>query len=139
MSAIRVRRIIVAALVAAGSGSAQLAACGVGRTPSSSVALQRATGDFDETLPELGIQLPILPDGAGRSIADRACLSCHSGDMLQQQRLTEKQWTATVSKMIAWGAAVGEEEKAQVIAYLVQHFGPDNDRFRPVVTRPAGR
>lgn len=138
MSAIKVRETIFAALVAAGIGAALVVACSVGRTPSPRVAALRAT-DFDATLPELGTRLPILPEGAGRAVTDRACLRCHSGDMLQQQRLTEKQWAATVTKMIGWGAALGDEEKAQVIAYLVQHFGPDNDRFRPVVTRPVGR
>lgn len=138
MSAIKRRAFIFAVLVAACTGAALLAACSVGRTPSRREAAPHAT-DFDPTLPELGIQLPILPEGAGRAVVDRACLSCHSGDMLQQQRLTEKQWTATVTKMIGWGAALGDEEKAQVITYLAQHFGPDNDRFRPVVTRPVGR
>ena len=26
-----------------------------------------------------------------------------------------------------------------LVAYLVKHFGPDNDRFQPVVTKPLGR
>jgi hypothetical protein len=59
--------------------------------------------------------------------------------MVRQQRLTEKQWTAEVTKMMRWGAAVPEDRKDALVAYLVEHFGPDNDRFHPVVTRPVGR
>ncbi len=72
-----------------------------------------------------------------KAVADQACLRCHSADMVRQQRLTEKQWTAEVTKMAGWGAAVPEDQKAALIAYLVEHFGPDNDRFQPVVARPG--
>jgi len=72
-------------------------------------------------------------------MADKACLRCHSADILRQQRLSERQWTANVTKMIGWGAEVPEDRKAELVAYLVRNFGPDNDRFRPVVTRPLGR
>jgi mono/diheme cytochrome c family protein len=89
-------------------------------------------------LPQLGTVLRPLPDGSGKSIADGACVACHSADIIRQQRLTEKQWQATVTKMTGWGAPVDEKEKDALIAYLVQNFGPDNDRFQPVVARPAG-
>jgi hypothetical protein len=53
--------------------------------------------------------------------------------------LSEKQWTAEVNKMIGWGAAVPEYRKDALVAYLFEHFGPENDRFRPVAARPVGR
>ncbi len=74
-----------------------------------------------------------------KAVADQACLHCHSADIVRQQRLNEKQWTAEVNKMIGWGAAVPEEKKEALVAYLLEHFGPDNDRFRPVVAQPVGR
>ena len=58
---------------------------------------------------------------------------------IAQQRLTEKQWSANLTKMIGWGAEVPESKKETLLAYLVKNFGPDNDRFEPVITRPAGR
>lgn len=94
---------------------------------------------FDVKLPVLGTRLAEFPPGEGKSLADQACLTCHSTDLVRQQRLTEKQWTATVTKMAGWGADVPESRKETLIAYLVKNFGPDNDRFEPVVTRPAGR
>src|SRR5713101_6834732 len=93
----------------------------------------------EDKWPSLGMQLSSLPRGPGKAIADKACLRCHSADILRQQRLSEKQWTASVTKMIGWGAEVPEDKKVELVAYLARNFGPDNDRFRPVVTRPLGR
>ncbi len=90
----------------------------------------------EQPLPELGTELGQLPPGPMKAVADQACLHCHSADMVRQQRLTEKQWTAEVNKMIGWGAAVPEDQKDALIAYLLEHFGPDNDRFQPVAASP---
>jgi cytochrome c5 len=95
--------------------------------------------NFDVKLPVLGTKLAEFPPGEGKSVADSACLVCHSTDLVRQQRLTEKQWTANLTKMIGWGAEVPESRKETLIAYLVKNFGPDNDRFEPVITRPVGR
>lgn len=43
------------------------------------------------TRPQLGQQITPLPEGAGKSIAEGACLTCHSSDLLRQQRLTRQQ------------------------------------------------
>jgi mono/diheme cytochrome c family protein len=94
---------------------------------------------FDKNLPVLSTRLAPFPPGEGKAIADQACLNCHSADMVRQQRLTEKQWTASVTKMVGWGAQVPESKRDALIAYLVKNFGPDNDRFEPVITRPVGR
>ena len=95
--------------------------------------------NFDPKLPILGTRLAEFPPGDGKAIADSACIACHSADMVRQQRLDEKQWTASVAEMIGWGAEVPENRRAALIDYLVKNFGPDNDRFQPVITRPVGR
>lgn len=46
------------------------------------------------------------------------CLICHGEDMTTRHRLTAKQWSAEVDKMIGWGAPVPAEKKAGLIAYL---------------------
>lgn len=91
--------------------------------------------------PLLGSTIAPLPDGQGKEIADQACLKCHSTDIVRQQKLTEKQWTASVTKMIGWGAEVPESRKDELVRYLVANFGPGNAAFRPVVVQPnrAGR
>ena len=55
-----------------------------------------------------------------------------------QQRLTEKQWMASVEKMMRWGAVVADADKAKMIQYLSKNFGPQN-KFTPTKVRPAGR
>ena len=105
----------------------------------SSKSVKPAPVTFDVRLPVLGTKLAEFPPGEGKSVADAACLACHSTDLVRQQRLTEKQWSANLTKMIGWGAEVPESKKETLLAYLVKNFGPDNDRFEPVITRPAGR
>ncbi len=88
-------------------------------------------------LPMLGTRFHSLPEGSGKAQTEGACLPCHSADMLVQQRLTEKQWTVTVEKMMRWGAKVQEKEKPAVIAYLARNFGTANT-FKPIKTKPVG-
>jgi hypothetical protein len=87
-------------------------------------------------LPLLGTTFKPLPPGPAKAKVEASCYPCHSADILVQQRLTEKQWTATVEKMIRWGAEVKESDKAAMIAYLAKNFGPQN-RFTPTKTRPV--
>ena len=86
-------------------------------------------------LPALGSTLTPLPEGSGKAVADQACLICHSGDILRQQRLTEKQWGAVITKMIGWGAELSDEDKATLLPYLTEQFGAEN-RFEPIAVRP---
>ena len=102
-------------------------------------AQEKPAESSSAALPQLGTVLRPLPDGPGKELADGSCVACHSADIIRQQRLTEKQWQATVTKMVGWGAPVDEKEKDALIAYLVKNFGPDNDRFEPVTTGPSGR
>jgi hypothetical protein len=88
-------------------------------------------------LPTPGTQFHELPKGPGREEVESACYACHSADLLVQQRLTEKQWTATVEKMMRWGAVVEESKKSVVIQYLSRNFGPTS-KFTPIVVKSAG-
>lgn len=81
-------------------------------------------------LPLIGTKFGVLPEGKGKTVVESRCFACHSSDMLLQQRLTEKQWTAEVEKMTRWGAAVTNDEKPVLIAYLAKHFGVDNKGFK---------
>jgi hypothetical protein len=89
-----------------------------------------------QTLPQVGTKFKELPKGKGRTQVEAACLPCHSADILVQQRLTEKQWTATVEKMMRWGAVVRDQDKQTMVVYLAKNFGPDN-RFTPTKVRPV--
>lgn len=89
-------------------------------------------------LPELGTTFKPLPTGEEKAGVEAACLPCHSADMLVQQRLTDKQWTATVDKMTRWGAVVADTDKAKMVVYLAKNFRPEN-KFTPIRVRPASR
>jgi len=86
-------------------------------------------------LPLIGTKYGVLPEGKGKSVVESRCYACHSSDMLMQQRLTPKQWTAEVEKMTRWGAAVTDAEKPVIIDYLAKHFGVDNKNFKPAKVR----
>jgi hypothetical protein len=86
-------------------------------------------------LPMPGTQFKALPNGPGKAEVEAACYACHSADLLVQQRLTEKQWVASVDKMIRWGAVVPDAQKDVLVKYLSRHFGPSN-RFVPTRTAP---
>jgi hypothetical protein len=101
------------------------------------LAAASTTKKYDPSLPILGTKFHSLPAGTGRQLVEASCLPCHSPDILVQQRLTEKQWTAEVDKMIRWGAVMKEPDKPAVIAYLSKNFGVTNT-FTPAKTRPVG-
>lgn len=101
------------------------------------LAAASTTKKYDPSLPILGTKFHSLPAGNGRQLVETSCLPCHSPDILVQQRLTEKQWTATVDKMIRWGAVMKDTDKPAVVTYLSKNFGVTNT-FTPLKTRPVG-
>lgn len=60
-----------------------------------------------------------------RQVVMTRCTTCHTADLIVQQRLDRNRWNAAVSKMVHWGAQLSEQEQAQVVAYLSTRYGPD--------------
>ena len=58
----------------------------------------------------------------GRRAFVENCLICHVEEMTSRQRLTAKQWTAEVDKMIGWGAPVPADQKARLVDYLIGSY-----------------
>lgn len=71
------------------------------------------------------VTAPVATSIDARDVAKNACLSCHSMEMLEQQRLTEAQWTKVVTKMQGWGANLEPTDAPRLIAWLSASFGPD--------------
>ena len=67
----------------------------------------------------------VLSSDEGRALVKNACLSCHSDEMLAQQRLTPAQWSKEVTKMAGWGANLEPSEVAPLAAWLASAYGPD--------------
>ncbi len=68
------------------------------------------------------------PPGVGKSIADRACVTCHSPTLITQQAKDSTAWEKTLGQMVKWGVALTPAERDTLRGYLVAKFGP---RVRP--------
>jgi len=67
---------------------------------------------------------PMLTDGAGRELVERACGQCHSLETVLRSRLSRKQWEARIDEMIAKGAKLSDEDIDLIADYLAAHYGP---------------
>lgn len=78
--------------------------------------------------PEAG-EIAALPEGAGRSILERECLSCHELDALElfSGFYTRELWRALVITMRDNGAVVDDEDVEVLATYLARHFGTGTD------------
>ena len=59
-----------------------------------------------------------LPLGDMQGKARTACLECHDGRIILQQRLSKATWTKEVDKMTKWGAVVDPADRDALIEYL---------------------
>jgi competence protein ComEA len=64
-----------------------------------------------------------LPDGPGKEIVGRMCLSCHDSGNFRKQRFEAEEWSESVADMIERGAKGTGEEIDAVVAYLAKNFG----------------
>ncbi len=72
-----------------------------------------------------------LSDREGERLVENACLSCHSAEMIAQQRLTPAQWSRVVPKMVDWGALLEPAEIAPLIGWLSTKYGVAARPFAP--------
>jgi mono/diheme cytochrome c family protein len=73
----------------------------------------------------------------GRRAFLENCRICHGEEMTTRQRLTTKQWTAEVEKMVNWGAPVPVDQKSNLLNYLATTFS-DKAPPPPVVAVGIG-
>ena len=64
-----------------------------------------------------------LPDGPGKEIVARMCLSCHDSGNFRKKRSDGEEWSESVADMIERGAKGTGEEIDAVVAYLAKNFG----------------
>lgn len=80
---------------------------------------------------------PRVADVDGRALVQGACLSCHTEQMLAQQRLTKAQWQKTVTKMVGWGANLEPSEVGPLVDYLSAAYGADAGGYVPETVTAA--
>ena len=140
MSARRLLGALLACVALAGAGlAARAAAPGAGaasaivgpKLAAVQQAIEPQPGGAGDAVPMKLAYRNTLPDSAGRGIAERWCLMCHSAMLITQQAKDSTAWEKTLGQMEKWGVTVTPEERDSLRLYLVQNFGP-----RPV---PAAR
>lgn len=69
-----------------------------------------------------------LPPGPGRETVYGLCSACHSLMIVKQQGLSRDAWDETLVWMVEEQGMppLDPPERAQVLDYLAQHFGPDS-------------
>lgn len=67
---------------------------------------------------------PAISAEDGAALVVDNCLSCHGADVIEQQRLTEAQWDATIEKMRGWGSPLEAEDAPRLRAHLSARRGP---------------
>lgn len=69
-----------------------------------------------------------LKPGDGREKVEEFCNICHSVDYITMQpKLSNAQWTVTVTKMIkVFGAPVSEKDAEIIVNYLTTSYGTGN-------------
>jgi cytochrome c5 len=65
-----------------------------------------------------------LPEGAGRDLVVKRCVTCHESDLIAQQKLSRVGWGRSLDKMIRWGAVVETSEREPMLDYLAARFAP---------------
>jgi DNA uptake protein ComE-like DNA-binding protein len=73
-------------------------------------------------LPLIAAAQDELPAGKGKETVERMCSACHGVEYVTGQRLTRSGWESMVDQMMGRGATGTDEEVAEVIAYLTEHF-----------------
>ncbi len=69
-----------------------------------------------------------LPDGPGREVVQKNCLSCHNARTATSRRGTEDDWAAIVSQMIGRGANISDDDADTIVQYMAAHFGPEDSK-----------
>ncbi len=120
-------------LRAAGGDRTQAAPGGGGEMPAARAATEHLP--YDE----------LYPPGPGRDIAERTCMPCHGGNFLSSRPTRRAAWEAAIDKMfgralpnrpsLSYGDGIisyrdtqrrfSVADRETLLAYLVEHFGPD--------------
>jgi mono/diheme cytochrome c family protein len=67
-----------------------------------------------------------LPDGPGKEIVLKKCVSCHSIQIVTAKHATADDWAQVVSKMVGRGAVISDDDADVIVDYLAAHFGPSS-------------
>jgi mono/diheme cytochrome c family protein len=67
---------------------------------------------------------PSLPEGKGKELVTRSCVSCHDLSAAVSSRADAAGWKEIVTRMVGNGAQIAPADASLIVAYLAEHFGP---------------
>jgi competence protein ComEA len=68
---------------------------------------------------------PELPAGPGKDITVATCTKCHSITNVTGQHKDRDGWTATITKMVGYGATGTDDDFGLILDYVTKNFGLD--------------
>ncbi len=69
---------------------------------------------------------PEMPNGPGKAITLQTCTKCHSITNITGQHMDKDGWTATITKMVGYGATGTDDEFEQILNYVSKYYGLDS-------------
>jgi competence protein ComEA len=80
----------------------------------------------------------ILPDGPGKELVQKKCLTCHNARIVSSKRGDEDGWAEIVSQMIGRGAILSDDDAESIVEYMAAHFGPSVPKSDEAAPPPQG-
>jgi competence protein ComEA len=68
---------------------------------------------------------PELPAGPGKDVTWNTCTKCHSITNITGQHKDRDGWTATITKMVGYGATGTDDDFGLILDYVTKNFGLD--------------
>ena len=69
---------------------------------------------------------PEMPSGPGKAITLQTCTKCHSITNITGQHKDKDGWTATITKMVGYGATGTDDEFEAILNYVSKYYGLDS-------------
>jgi cytochrome c5 len=60
----------------------------------------------------------------GETLLQERCTECHGLERTTSKQKTQAEWEETVTRMVGKGAELSEDEKAVLVDYLAETYGP---------------
>lgn len=89
---------------------------------SASVAVVREAPRAPAPAPAVAANTAEFAPGRMKAFADKACTACHVPSQVTTQRKDRAEWTATVEKMVGFGAKVPDDQFEPLVDYLATNY-----------------
>ncbi len=66
-----------------------------------------------------------MPDGPGKAITIATCTKCHSITNITGAHKDRDGWTATITKMVGYGAVGSDDDFGAILDYVTKYYGLD--------------